>query len=586
MALTITTDLTTIALGNATADTDANWLDIGGGGSAAEETDYFIEGATCYSRNINTTAERGFWYDIGSGNELDFSTTGTEENMLIYIWVQTYIGGALDTLANGGFAIRLGTTTTDYEEWNVGGSDFPPEGDEFFKIYVIDPTTTSAVTGGSGLTLSSIRYFGAVLDPSNSTKGQTLGIDAIRYGRGELIATGTQTTTGDGFGEMSDGDWGTISGGRYGIIRERDGILFVNGKLKIGDDSGTNSVVFTSQNETLVWETPWYYDGTNRVQAVPDEDEDGVGYWGLEIVGNGTGDTTCTFGTQVGSTEFGRSGSSFSVASNPNINSGEARQEVKMAHTSAVEDFDMFGCTFSNFTTVDTAEAVFDFSNLDSNDLCYSNSFNSCGLIDPGAGVWRNDFFISADHTATQTGQLLWLPGTTDVEDCQFIDYGFAAIYEPDSNAGAGDTWTGLVFDLTGTNELNYDDSENQTITIVDGTAAASLTSTDDGAGTTTFTGAVNVDITVVDLTDTPIQNARVGIFATSDGTQIMNELTNASGFATESYTGSTPRTVTVRIRKSSPADNPRYLPLNVPQTIGTGGLDAKFAMSEDPNVV
>ena len=511
MVLAVTSDLTIIT--SAEAADDANWVGIGSGGSDAQETDYFVQGSASRSRAVNTATEKGMWYSFSAVN---FETNDD----LIYIWVATYIPGLCDTIALGGLSIRVGSSTTNYDEFYVGGNDFGIPSTDFFKVYVIDPQATPSTTGGSGCDTTAVTHIGATIDPTGSSKGQTIGIDQIAYGQGVIRGTGT-STTGAGFGDFVIEE--VTNDSRWGIVTERAGIIYVKGRIVIGDDSGTLATTFTSNNETVVFETPMYYNGTNRVKAIPDENPSGANYWGLDVVGNATGATTFSIGTQVGSTEFGRSGSTLSVAANPEINSGETRQSVKMTMDANVNDLDLYAATFNDWTTVDTAEDVFDLNNADVNDLIYSCTFNGCGQIDTGAGVVRNCFFISTDHTATATGQLVWLPGTTDVEDSQFIDYGDAAIYMPDSNAGAGDTWTGLTFDLSGTHEMNYTDTESQTITIVGGTAATSLAS-DDTSGVTTFTGAVTVSIEVVDLNDTAIENASVAVVSARTNLQVQTD--------------------------------------------------------------
>jgi len=140
-------------------------------------------------------------------------------------------------------------------------------------------------------------------------------------------------------------------------------------------------------------------------------------------------------------------------------------------------------------------------------------------------------------------------------------------------------SFTNLIFDVTAL-AVRYEGATATEVSITGGTAG--LTAENGGAGSMTFASSVNVDITVVDSDDNPIQNVRVGVFTTPGGTQVMNELTNASGFATEAYTGSTPQAVSVRLRKNSSADNPRYFPVRVPQTISTTGLVAKLTMVED----
>jgi hypothetical protein len=90
----------------------------------------------------------------------------------------------------------------------------------------------------------------------------------------------------------------------------------------------------------------------------------------------------------------------------------------------------------------------------------------------------------------------------------------------------------------------------------------------------------VTVNIVVVDSDLIPVQNARVYVAKSSDGTQIINALTDASGEAsgTMTYLASTP--VTIRIRKSSAAT--KYLPIDTVGTVGSSGLDQTIVVTPD----
>ena len=111
---------------------------------------------------------------------------------------------------------------------------------------------------------------------------------------------------------MADADFGTVNN-RYGIIIRKEGILFVQGRLVLGDSAGTAVLTFTSLNETLVWVHPTYFDGTRERPCVPDARSDGSPYFGIYRVGNATGVTDVTIGAKVGTgdTASGRSGGSF-----------------------------------------------------------------------------------------------------------------------------------------------------------------------------------------------------------------------------------------------------------------------------------
>jgi hypothetical protein len=83
------------------------------------------------------------------------------------------------------------------------------------------------------------------------------------------------------------------------------------------------------------------------------------------------------------------------------------------------------------------------------------------------------------------------------------------------------------------------------------------------------------------------IQNAQTSIqLYNSPYTQLMNEDTNASGIATESYGGTTPVDVVVKVRKSETTDDPRYFPVSRIETVqSVVGLSATVLLEENPYI-
>ena len=401
MALSVTSDLTVITNGN-----DGTWGDIGGGGGSAAEPDYFVQGTGCRSRAVSN-ALRGMSTDIQTniGGTLDFSSGGTEEDQLFYIWIQDYTPGLTETVANApGLTIRLGDGTTEENgniaEWDVIYSDLlTPPGTEFFRIYVLDPRAppTRTVTGTWNSTAwGAIRWVGARLNIAATAKGQNLAIDRVCYGFGELKVTGTATNETSGFQEIIDETWNTIddsvainalSQSRNGIFSVRGSTAFVKGKIIIGDDAGTTATTFTGTDGKIEFEDTLYYDGT-RVRSAVGYDQnqnytgrrsDGSTYYGIKFVGNATGDTNITFGRPVG-TDRGRSGGS--------ITGALITPTDIIGDDGSVESMSLYGVTFDSFRSLD-------FSSNASTDLLRSCNIVRCGTLDSGPVEGRNNSFIN-----------------------------------------------------------------------------------------------------------------------------------------------------------------------------------------------
>jgi len=306
MALTIATDLTRITDAEALDPTPGIWVSIGAGGAGALaiEPDFFAQAANCTSRGVSGAGTvKGQWFNLESTIDLT--------NKLLYIWMRCSTPGLIDTRANSGLTIRVaGSNVANYHEWAVDGND-TILGTDGWKCYVLDVSLPPTTVGGTGLVITACQHFGGTIKTTGTAKGQNFGIDAIYYGLGELRVSGTNTTPGNGFKEVADADFGTIAN-RYGILTVKEGIIYAQGRIVLGDNAGTLATNFTSYNETLVFTRQSYYDGTRERDTVKDARADGTPWFGIVRVGNATNDTNVDIGLKVGSgdTATGRSGGS------------------------------------------------------------------------------------------------------------------------------------------------------------------------------------------------------------------------------------------------------------------------------------
>jgi hypothetical protein len=102
--------------------------------------------------------------------------------------------------------------------------------------------------------------------------------------------------------------------------------------------------------------------------------------------------------------------------------------------------------------------------------------------------------------------------------------------------------------------------------------------------GSVTVNVSVLVQITVLDLNNDPIQDVRVSMYRVSDGLEILNEDTNASGIADSTFSGTTPANIKWRCRKGSAADSPKYITRSGVGVITSSGFDLLVTMDENPN--
>lgn len=236
MAFTVTPLLTTI---NAAEGTTTGWS--AGVGSA--DTANQIQGTGCIGFK-QSTGVNAFVYNNGSTIDM------TINDRHFYAWGLAASSAKINNLANGGVRLRLGTTTANYYEWYVDGSDTYTGG---WKCWMINPNDDPDATGGSGATLSQIQYFGLSFNITGTFTGNNLTIfcDVLRYGTG-LQVTGSNTTTDVGFNEIFSAD--DNSSNKYGVISKSNGVFFIKGELVIGNTAASGNPNFSDINSAVVFE--------------------------------------------------------------------------------------------------------------------------------------------------------------------------------------------------------------------------------------------------------------------------------------------------------------------------------------------
>lgn len=120
----------------------------------------------------------------------------------------------------------------------------------------------------------------------------------------------------------------------------------------------------------------------------------------------------------------------------------------------------------------------------------------------------------------------------------------------------------------------------NVTINITGGGSTPSIRT---AGATVTVQNAVTVTVTVKDAsTGAAIENARVLVEKTSDGTDILTGLTNASGVITTSYAYTADTAVVGTVRRATVAYGTLYKPGAISGTITAAGLDVTVLLNSD----
>ena len=205
---------------------------------------------------------------------------------------------------------------------------------------------------------------------------------------------------------------------------------------------------------------------------------------------------------------------------------------------------------------------------------------------DDGAGNYFN--YGNDNSSPTHTGTAYTLStslGTWNAASWDSIFYLYAETVGRDIHRWGRDEQGRAL--QSGGSGFFTDQSSGQGVFIVNygaGTAAYFTDNTDTQWVPPT---SVTITITVKDEAGDPVDAAQVGVYTPSTGTslreELMNKDTNASGIATESYTGTVPITVEVRVRKASFGDT-KYKNFSSLQTITASGLSLAVTMQIDPN--
>ena len=489
--------------------------------------DFFKQGSYCLGMEL--------W---GSGTN-DHTLTGTFDlsgTKHLRLWWMTTVLKELDTDVNGGFQIGVsdGSNTGFYK---VSGSTTYPGG--WFNP-VID--LSRAVDSGTKPVMASVTsiIFRWVLT-AGAKKTQSCWIDHISVCDG-LIVYGDDGGGYFDFDNIYLGDAATTLG--IGIVRKIGGQYFATGSIEPGDSAGTNGCKFQSKSQIFVFED-------RPVNA---------SLYGFNIVDNGTGTTEFILGAKVGTA--GIQGCTIRTESE----SQTAKFYIDGFTDTDVDNFKLYGTTFFD-------GGIITFGKSSVNTEILGCSFESCLQVVPKDANVDDCFFI---NTSDVDAAILWNE-TIDIAGCSFIGNTTGAGVEMPSAVGTPYSYNNLTFSGNTYDVLN---SSGSAITINKSNGANP--STYEGT-TVTFVGSVTLTITVQDKDQTVVATAQTSVhLLNSPFTELMNEDTNASGIATESYGGSTPVDIVLKVRKSDNLDDPRYKPYSATGTITSDGFAQTVTLEEE----
>jgi hypothetical protein len=523
MAVTVTANLT-LASDADTETSQGTWS----GNSGAADTEVKIQGDGSYSWQASKNGRTECTFTPTAN--LDMSGTGVH----FYWWAQNSVAAFMEPKVevadDPGYTLRLADGSGNYKEWRIAGSD--TWGGEW-RCFVLDVNDTTDVYASSGtLQLNDIDVITWYVDISNS--GQIRIIDnqwndVCRFGTG-LTATGTDFDLTD----IADDDDLPIN--KYGILEIKDGVLFCQGQLQVGDAATT--ATFTSTDELLVFKDR-NANGSGMVAS---------GFYQLLFTGSGlTADVDGLVAKGAGTTDVTRF---IFDAGDTDITS------------------DIAGSTFIRASAVTFAVG----------DLISNSVFNNCGQVVPSTSAFTNNTL--SNYVGAEGGALLFPTDDTNISDLVFINNDDGVEYGATSDSTLPKFDNFNFDDVSGKYDVNNTSAGGVTISIIS-TPTGGANSYNPGGDIVTFSADVPLKITVVDRGGTVVLGAQTAIYKVSDDTELMNEDTIAGGIAetTYNYAGEVP--VYIRVRKSSTGDT-RYKNAFAGGTITGDGLNVRITLQEE----
>lgn len=477
-----TTDLTLI--NNAETGT---WTEITGytqgQNLTSPDTDYFIEGAGCTT--IALAGKTGLAISIVHDYGTDLSGSfGTDDCW--FAWHVLLAGNAMETFANGGLRLGIGSSNGNMNFWYVGGSNFGRNPYGGWQNFAVWPSYTPDWTIGTPG--AAYQWFGCIPNLVNGiSKGNLLAMDAMYYGRGQIIAENGNVSNPANFDDMAyEND---LQNNRWGLFQEQAGTYVWKGLMSLGDSTST---YFIDQNRNItIDDTPRTYEDFNKIEFIHSSTY--VSWTGINITAvNADGLSIGRFESTDGATLL----------------------------------FDT--CTFTDMDT-------FIFDSTAGINILQNTTWRRCNEVTQGLGEFDECTFEDSDTTAASA---LYASDLNEITNCNFISPGTGHAIELDSNhAGGTYNLTGNVFEgyaavdgSTG-NESIYNNSGGAvTIYVVDGL----IPSVRNGSGsTTTIILSIDWYFEIQNSEGTIVTNAEFRVYDSND-----NELYGVeTSDGTEKYT-------------------------------------------------
>lgn len=220
-----------------------------GSGADGDDTDDPIQGSYHCSQQVSGVKVgdiASIYADYGSG--VTIPTDGA-----ILIWSKFDAGGILETYANGGLRIVVGTSASVWSAWKCGGFDRVPNPYGGWRNYAINPTARTHDYNAGSISTYELAGIALYLTEQGPSKGSPFKMDAVRYGRCSIIFE--YGSSGDGYAnfldaaEKNDANDATDGYNRWGLFQVVSGGYLWKGRMQLG--TTTNATEFDDSDALI-----------------------------------------------------------------------------------------------------------------------------------------------------------------------------------------------------------------------------------------------------------------------------------------------------------------------------------------------
>ena len=215
------------------AEATCNWATICGGPGLGLEGDFFFQGCSSISRRGQTGTSGVSYCDPCTTN-----LSSCQINHTVMFKLITTTPGLLDAcFCCCPFAAQIGSGTGAYYQWCLHTACTYPSRTSWLVI-PIDPNVVSHRSSTTGCpVLACADYYGFLTNMASQSVTANNGIDAIDVGVGLTLTRGDGIDADGSWCRFIDRDEGCPSCGRFGYVTTLCCILFVFGKMVIGECS-------------------------------------------------------------------------------------------------------------------------------------------------------------------------------------------------------------------------------------------------------------------------------------------------------------------------------------------------------------